>query len=164
MVVAQTVERTLFLFWRCFFVPSSMLVSLVVISVFKFSSTDQCKLALWPPIMTITYGCPYGSNLWLLTLNHFTLFCRAYLTCLMSVWRFLEMWVSISNCFYIWFWRLQHLPVITSFIREHWFLWCQQHIRQCCCPACETPVNWLLTWNKSLFSLYVWLLLNFGSI
>ena len=45
--------------------------------------------------------------------------------------------VSIS----MWLWTLQHVPIITSTLREHWFLWCQQHIRQCCYLACVTPVD-----------------------
>ena len=55
--------------------------------------------------------------------------------------RLLEMWVSISGCLCMWFWALQHVPIITSALREHWFLWCQQHIRQYCYLACVTPVD-----------------------
>ena len=95
--------------------------------------------------MTFTYRCPYGWNRWLLPLNHCTLFYRACLACLMSVWRLLEMWVSISGCLYMWLWTLQHVPIIiTSALREHWFLWCQQHIRQCYL-ACVTPVDLAVT-------------------
>ena len=90
--------------------------------------------------MTFTYGCPYGWNCWLFPLNHCTLFYRAYLACLMLVWRLLEIWISISGCLYMRLWTLQHVPIITSALREHWFLWCQ-HIRQCCYLACVNPVE-----------------------